>query len=110
MSDTRLSPEREAAIRARPREWMPLEKWGPVCAGCGAAEYRIDGYCSISCRDYHGDEDVIDLLAELTHLRAEIERLRGEHDARLAMVQYAIEAKIRQALKAGVEVIEVDAV
>jgi len=32
-------------------EWLPIEQWGPVCAGCGAGEFRIDGYCSIECRD-----------------------------------------------------------
>ena len=25
--------------------WIPIDKWGPVCAGCGAPEYRFDGYC-----------------------------------------------------------------
>lgn len=30
------------------------DEWGPVCAGCGAQEFRIDGYCSIECRDLNG--------------------------------------------------------
>ncbi len=30
-----------------------LDEWGPVCVGCGADEYRIDGFCSCECRDRH---------------------------------------------------------
>jgi hypothetical protein len=28
-----------------------IDEWGPKCARCGGEEYRIDGYCSIYCRD-----------------------------------------------------------
>jgi hypothetical protein len=28
-----------------------VEEWGPDCVGCGDDEYRIDGFCSIECRD-----------------------------------------------------------
>lgn len=27
------------------------KEWGPVCVGCGSDEFRIDGFCSIECRD-----------------------------------------------------------
>lgn len=29
------------------------DQWGPVCASCGNEEYRVDGYCSVECRDRH---------------------------------------------------------
>lgn len=67
----KLTPEREAEIRARPRTWVPLNEWGPKCAGCGGGEYRIDGFCSRECRDYHCDNDVIDLLTEIDRIRTE---------------------------------------
>lgn len=41
-----------------------VKEWGPVCAGCGADEYRIDGFCSIECRD--ATDLTIDLLAALS--------------------------------------------
>lgn len=41
--------------------WVPIEEWGPKCAGCGADEYRIDGYCSVDCRDYHDDFHIAEL-------------------------------------------------
>ena len=40
-----------------------LDEWGPVCAGCGDEEFRIDGYCSIECRDRQNF--AIDVLAAL---------------------------------------------
>ena len=39
---------------------------------CKNTEYRIDGYCSMYCRDVH------DLETQLTASRAEVERLRTE--------------------------------
>lgn len=30
---------------------LPIEEWGPTCARCGSDEYRIDGYCTVECRD-----------------------------------------------------------
>lgn len=30
---------------------LPRDEWGPKCVRCGDDEYRIDGYCSIYCRD-----------------------------------------------------------
>lgn len=56
-------------MRQRFKDWLPLAEWGPVCNGCGADEFRIDGYCSIECRDFHSDEDVRDLLSEIDRLR-----------------------------------------
>jgi hypothetical protein len=43
-------------LQERTKEWLPIGEWGPKCAGCGADEYRIDGYCSIECRDYYCDD------------------------------------------------------
>ena len=47
----------------RPSGSLPRDEWGPDCAGCGNEEYRIDGYCSIECRDNH--EVIGELLASL---------------------------------------------
>ena len=38
------------------------DDWGPTCARCGDPEFRIDGFCSIYCRD-------------MAELEAEIKRL-----------------------------------
>jgi hypothetical protein len=40
-----------------------LDEWGPVCHGCGDKEYRIDGFCSIECRDQF--EFVYELLTRI---------------------------------------------
>ena len=56
--------EKEAIVTAVEkvfREWgindspvpKSIEEWGPECVGCGADEYRIDGFCSCECRDRH---------------------------------------------------------
>lgn len=45
-------------IGRRTKNWLPLDQWGPICEGCGGDEFRIDGFCSIECRDYHCDEEV----------------------------------------------------
>ena len=31
-----LTAEDESRIRKRTMRWLPMEKWGPKCAGCGA--------------------------------------------------------------------------
>ena len=42
-----------------------LSQWGPACANCGADEYRIDGYCSMECRDVHAlCHEILDALDE----------------------------------------------
>jgi hypothetical protein len=55
-----LSSEQMEDLRgwaeSRTKDWLPIEAWGPKCEGCGADEYRIDGYCSIECRDYFCDD------------------------------------------------------
>ena len=79
-----VSDDRLAEMRERTRGPLPLHEWGPKCAGCGVDEYRIDGYCSIECRDYHDDEDVELLLAERDEVRrrlAGLERWAGQQNA-----------------------------
>ena len=44
-----MDEEQLAEIRKRAEE--NRAKWGPTCARCGDAEFRVDGYCSIYCRD-----------------------------------------------------------
>jgi len=50
-----------ASLRALADEigkgYLPISEWGPVCAGCGVDEFRIDGYCSIECRDWHDQQE-----------------------------------------------------
>lgn len=58
----------------RTRGSLPIGEWGPTCAGCGGEEFRIDGYCSCECRDYHDDEDIALFAAELASARAQLER------------------------------------
>lgn len=63
---------REQATK-RVRGPLPFGGWGPRCVGCNADEYRVDGYCSVACRDYHDDDlarDVLALLDECDRLRA----------------------------------------
>lgn len=43
------------------RGHLPIDEWGPVCAGCGTDEFRIDGYCSFECRDWHDQQEYADL-------------------------------------------------
>lgn len=64
MSEPRFSLQqlREEAQR-RSHGYLPLGEWGPKCAGCGEEEFRIDGYCSIECRNYHDEELAGPLLA-----------------------------------------------
>lgn len=77
MPPARLSTERLAEIACRRAlQYVPLDDWGPVCAGCGAAEYRLDGFCSMRCRDFHCDEDVPELLAHVAALESELAPLR----------------------------------
>ena len=53
-----------AEIRKRAEE--NRAKWGPTCARCGDAEFRVDGYCSIYCRDMaEVEEEVQNLRAWL---------------------------------------------
>ncbi len=73
----------------RSRGWLPLDKWGPVCAGCGADEYRLDGYCSLECRDFHSDDEtaaVYALAADMADALEQISRAVHEYQvlARLA--------------------------
>lgn len=77
MAEAPRSPaveERLAEIQQRCKGWIPIAEWGPVCAGCGGGEYRIDGYCSVECRDFHSDDDVEWLAQQLSTLRAELEQ------------------------------------
>ena len=75
-----IPPERMSELLQRTRGWIPRDQWGPVCAGCGGDgyelkrdhEFRIDGYCSIECRDFHSDEDVEYLLNAYRRLMASI--------------------------------------
>lgn len=81
-SDRPASIERAREIvTERTRGWVPIAEWGPKCAGCGADEYRVDGYCSCECRDYHDDEDVATLgetIDSLASALAEAERRLSE--------------------------------
>jgi hypothetical protein len=61
----------QAIIAKRTQGWLPRDDWGPRCAGCGAEEYRIDGYCSSECRDYHDDDDIRVLAKWIADLEAE---------------------------------------
>jgi hypothetical protein len=69
-------------IRRRFLGPLPIAEWGPKCHGCGAVEFRIDGYCSVECRDYHDDDDVRDLFAELEQAELNI-----DHGQRLLEVE-----------------------
>ncbi len=42
-----------------------LEEWGSECAGCGEAEYRVDGFCSIECRDrYELAHEILEVIGD----------------------------------------------
>ena len=74
MSDRPFDPVQLRALaeqaKERSRGPLPIDEWGPKCAGCGADEYRIDGYCSVECRDYHDEELAEPFLALLDRLAA----------------------------------------
>ena len=65
--------DRLAEIEARTRGWIPIAEWGPKCAGCGGDEFRLDGYCSLECRDFHSDEDIEWLLARVRELETALD-------------------------------------
>ena len=64
----------------RCKDWLALDQWGPVCHGCGAEEFRIDGYCSIECRDFHSDDDIPILVAHIAALERQLARERSLND------------------------------
>jgi hypothetical protein len=76
------SIERAREIVAdRTKGSLPIAEWGPMCEGCGSGEFRIDGYCSCECREYHDDVDVEELggiIDSLASALAEAERQRDE--------------------------------
>jgi hypothetical protein len=76
-----------AIVEKRTRGWLPLSEWGPTCHGCGADEFRIDGYCSIECRDHHDDENIAALAASLAEREQQVAALVGERDALLAALR-----------------------
>ena len=48
-----------------------------ICKRCEDEENRIDGYCSIYCRDMDDEEgEVIALKEQIKELKAENEKLR----------------------------------
>ena len=47
---------------------LPINEWGPDCARCGKDEFRIDGYCSIYCRD----------MAEAERLQGKLPKMSDE--------------------------------
>ena len=57
----------------------PFEK--KSCARCLDEEFRIDGYCSIYCRDMAEVED------EVAQLEAENESLKGDSEMLQAMLE-----------------------
>ncbi len=76
-----MTDERLTDIHRRTRGSLPIDQWGPKCNGCGDDEFRIDGYCSIECRDYHSDGDVEELLAALEAVTKERDAAREERDS-----------------------------
>lgn len=59
------------------------DEWGPTCAGCGADEYRIDGFCSCECRDrYEFAWEIREALARDTQVREEWPQIEGAPDCR----------------------------
>lgn len=92
----RLSAERLAEIRERrAMGWLPLDEWGPKCAGCGADEYRLDGFCSLRCRDEHCDDDIPELLEHIAALDESLAAM-VEDDQRC---RDAIQRQIRELAK-----------
>lgn len=70
MTYAELTTKVREHAETRTRGYLPLRDWGPVCAGCGGGEFRLDGYCSLECRDYHSDEDFEDVLELLNIIEA----------------------------------------
>lgn len=69
-----------AILRPAPQT---LEEWGPVCAGCGNPEYRIDGYCTTDCRDRFeillAHRPILDALPALLDVAEATERSHRSH-------------------------------
>lgn len=89
--------------RIRTRGWLPLSEWGPVCAGCGGDEFRLDGYCSLECRDYHSDEDMEVVLALVGALEAAAEGMPAHAAACRCRVCLAFERFSFDGTEAGNE-------
>lgn len=54
------------------------------CARCGDPEFRIDGYCSIYCRD------LAEVEVEVNNLRQKLDTARRQHIEEVVMILLAV--------------------
>lgn len=95
-----MQPHLLAIIEQRTAGHLPIDDWGPTCAGCGADEFRLDGYCSLECRDFHSDEGIEELGDAL--VKMEIRAEAAEEDLR-ATEKLATDERERRIAEAEAE-------
>jgi hypothetical protein len=79
-----------------------MKNWGPNCKRCGDEEFRIDGYCSIYCRDM---AEVEDELAEARQWAAAWKRAAKFFRNCFCEACYSSDELVNAMLKAGLDLV-----